>query len=100
MKRNSRLIDYSFRNEKHFMFQDRPEFYSRYGSSGHIVYSFSNDFLKTKDEKDYLEIRGTGTRFDRTRERIGTIQVLTNLKVLWEIVYVMLESWADIERSL
>ena len=99
LKRNSKLIDYSFRNEKHFMFQDRPVFYSRYGSSGHTVYSFRNDFLKAEEEKDYLGRKGSKAGFDRIRERMGTISVMTNLKVSGEIVYVMLKSRADIEQS-
>lgn len=99
LKRNSKLIDYSFRDEKHFMFQNGPIFYSRYESSGHTMYTFRNDFLKAEEEKDYFGRKGSKAGFNRIRGRMGTISVMTNLKVSGEIVYVMLKSRSDIEQS-
>ncbi|MHB1708757.1 MAG: transposase [Thermoplasmataceae archaeon] len=100
LKRNSRLIDYSMEGEKHFMFQERPVFYSKYKRDGRTVYTFRNDFLKAEEEKDYLRRHGNGSAaFRKIRERMGTISVITNLKVSGEIVYGMLKSRADIEQS-
>ena len=97
LKRNSRLIDYSQDQGRHFMFQDHPVFYARYGSRGTSIYTFRNDFLKAEEEKDYL--RRKSTDFSRIRERMDTISVITNLHVSGEIVYSMLKSRADIEQS-
>jgi transposase len=101
LKRNSKLIDYSIGTEKHFMFQDRPVFYSKYQDGGRTVYTFRNDFLRAEEEKDYLERHrdGPASAFRKARERMGTISIVTNLKVSGEIVYDMLKSRADIEQS-
>ena len=99
LKRNSRLIDYSTEGERHFMFQDHPIFYRKYESSGHTMYTFWNDFLKAEEEKDFLAGSGSPARFRALRDRMGTISVITNLKVSGEIVYGMLKSRSDIEQS-
>lgn len=101
LKRNSRIIDYSIHEERHFMFQDRPVFYSRYERDGRRVYTFRNDFLRAEEEKDYLRRHENGSEkaFGNLRERMGTISVITNLRVSGEIVYDMLKSRADIEQS-
>jgi transposase len=101
MRRNSRLIDYTISREKHFMFQDRPIFYSRYMRDDLTMFTFRNDFLKAEEEKDYLgrHEKGSETAFRKLSERIGTISVVTNLKVSGEIVYDMLKSRTDIEQS-
>lgn len=56
-----------------------------------------------EEEKDFLR-RSDGKRasmnmFQRIKERMGTIAVITNLKVSGEIVYDMLKSRVDIEQS-
>ena len=99
LKRNSKLIDYSTEGEKHFMFQDHPIFYRKYGVRNLSMYTFRNDFLKAEEEKDFLARSGSPARFTAIRERMGTISVITNLKVSGEIVYGMLKSRADIEQS-
>ncbi|EQD75588.1 transposase IS4, partial [mine drainage metagenome] len=101
LKRNSKIIDYSMHEERHFMFQDRPVFYSRYKRDGRTVYTFRNDFLKAEEEKDYLRRheKGSESAFRKLGERMGTISVITNLRVSGEIVYDMLKSRADIEQS-
>ena len=101
MRRNSRLIDYTISMEKHFMFQDHPIFYSRYIRDDLTMFTFRNDFLKAEEEKDYLRRheKGSETTFRKLRERMGTISVVTNLKVSGEIVYGMLKSRTDIEQS-
>ena len=65
------------------------------------MFTFRNDFLKAEEEKDYLRRheKGSETTFRRLRERMGTISVVTNLKVSGEIVYGMLKSRTDIEQS-
>lgn len=100
LKRNSKLIDYSIEMERHFMFQDRPVFYSKYERDGRTMYTFRNDFLRAEEEKDYLRRHvNSPAAFKKIRERMGTISVMTNLKVSGEIVYDMLKSRADIEQS-
>ena len=101
MRRNSRLIDYTISMEKHFMFQDHPIFYSRYIRDDLTMFTFRNDFLKAEEEKDYLRRheKGSETTFRKLRERMGTISVVTNLKISGEIVYGMLKSRTDIEQS-
>ncbi|EQD70837.1 hypothetical protein B1B_04783, partial [mine drainage metagenome] len=101
LKRNSKLIDYSTGTERHFMFEDRPVFYSRYERDGRTLYTFRNDFLRAEEEKDYLRRHEKGSKptFRKIRERMGTISVTTNLKASGEIVYGMLKSRADIEQS-
>lgn len=101
LKRNSKLIDYSAGTGRHFMFQDRPIFYSRYERDGRTLYTFRNDFLGAEEEKDYLRRHENGSKsaFRKIRDRMGTISVITNLKVSGEIVYDMLKSRADIEQS-
>ena len=93
LKRNSKLIDYSIVEEKHFMFQDRPVFYSKYHGGGRTVYTFRNDFLRAEEEKDYLERHkdGSASAFRKAMERMGTISIVTNLKVPDEIVYDLLK---------
>ena len=98
LKRNSRLIDYSFQAEKHFMFHDQPIFYSKYERSGRTMYTFRNDFLKAEEEKDFLRREKLSAKFKAVRERMGTISVITNLKVSGEIVYDMLKSRMEVER--
>lgn len=97
LKRNSRLIDYMVDQAKHFMFQDHPIFYSRYQSNGKAIFTFRNDFLKAEEEKDYL--RRKKRDFANVSSRMGTVSVITNLRVSGEIVYEMLKSRADIEQS-
>ena len=65
------------------------------------MFTFRNDFLKAEEEKDYLRRheKGSETAFRRLRERMGTISVMTDLKISGEIVYGMLKSRTDIERS-
>ena len=99
LKRSLRLIDYSGDGEKHFMFQDHPIFYRKYQSNGHTMYTFRNDFLKAEEEKGFLARSGSPARFRALRDRMGTISVITNLKVSGEIVYGMLKSRTDIEQS-
>jgi transposase len=94
VKRNSRLIDYSMEQLKHFMFQVHPIFYSRCKKKGRWIFAFRNDFLKAEEEKDYLRRRKSGSA--RVSGRMGTISVITNLKVSGEIVYGILKSRADI----
>ena len=57
-------------------------------------------FLKA-EEKDYLgrHENGSNKAFGRLRDRMGTISVMTDLRVSGEIVYGMLESRTDIEQS-
>jgi transposase len=99
LKRNSKLIDHGTVGEKHFMFWDHPIFYRKYAVGRHAMYTFRNDFLKAEEEKDFLARSGSPARFTAIRERMGTISVITNLKVSGEIVYGMLESRAEIEQS-
>ena len=101
MRRNSKLIDYTISMEKHFMFQDHPVFYAKYDAGRYTMFTFRNDFLKAEEEKDYLRRheKGSETAFRRLRERMGTISVITDLKVSGEIVYGMLKSRTDIEQS-
>ena len=83
------------------MFQDHPIFYSRYIRDDLTMFTFRNDFLKAEEQKDYLRRheKGSETTFRKLRERMGTISVVTNLKVSGEIVYGMLKSRTDIEQS-
>ena len=99
LKRSSKLIDYSFQTEKHFMFHDQPIFYSKYERSGRTMYTFRNDFLKAEEEKDYLRREKSSEKFKVIRERMGTISVITNLKVSGEIVYDMLKSRMEVEQA-
>ena len=102
LRRNSRLIDYSMEDEKYFMFQDHPVFFSRYAMKGtsRTMFTFRTDFLKAEEEKDYLRgHEGSNDKFRRSRERMGTISVVTDLHVSGEIVYDMLKSRVDIEQS-
>ncbi len=99
LRRNSRLIDYSFVGERNFMFEDHPIFYSRYERSSRTVYTFRNDFLKAEEEKDYISRHGGNARFRSIRDRMGTISVITNLKVSGEIVYDMLKSRTEVEQA-
>ncbi|MCL4328303.1 MAG: hypothetical protein M1151_03885 [Candidatus Thermoplasmatota archaeon] len=62
------------------------------------MYTFRNDFLKAEEEKDFLARSGSPARFTALRESVGTILVITNLKVSGEIVYVMLKSRSEIEQ--
>ena len=98
LKRNSKLIDYSFQTEKHFMFHDRPIFYSKYERSGRTMYTFRNDSLKA-EEKGYLRREKSSAKFRTIRERMGTISVITNLNVSGEIVYDMLKSRMEVEHA-
>ncbi|MCW6159056.1 MAG: transposase [Thermoplasmatales archaeon] len=100
LKRNSKLIDYTVEQGRHFMFQDHPIFYSKYQSNGRSMFTFRNDFLKAEEEKDYLRRHEKVTAaFRNISGRMGTISVITNLKASGEIVYQMLKSRADIEQS-
>lgn len=100
LKRNSRLIDYSMPGEKHFMFQDHPIFYAKYQDNGRSLFTFRNDFLRAEEEKDYLRRHENArTEFMRIRDRMGTISVITNLRVSGEIVYDMLKSRTEIEQA-
>ena len=83
------------------MFQNRPIFYARHAASRCAMFIFRSDFLKTKEEMDYLRRHenGSNAAFGRLKERMGTISVMTDLKVSGEIVYGMLKSRTDIERS-
>ncbi len=98
MRRNSRLIDYTISMEKHFMFQDHPIFYYRCIRDDLTVFTFRNDFPKAAEEKDHLRRheKGSETAFRRPRERMGTISMVTNLKVSGEIVC----AWRVIGPSL
>ena len=99
LRRNSKLIDYSMEQKRHFMFQDHPIFYSRYQRNGRYMFTFRNDFLKAEEEKDYLRRHEKGSAaFRHISGRMGTISVITNLKASGEIVYQMLKSRADIEQ--
>ena len=77
LKRNSKLIDYSIEVEKHFMFQDRSVFYSKYHDSGRTVYTFRNDFLRAEEEKAYLQRHrdGSASAFRKARESVETISL-------------------------
>ena len=99
LKRNSRLIDYSCRIERNFMFHDQPIFYWKYERSERYMYTFRNDFLKAEEEKDYLRREKTSAKFRAVGERMGTISVITNLKVSGEIVYDMLKSRMEVEQA-
>lgn len=101
LKRNSRLIDYRITMDRHFMFQDHPIFYARHAAGRYTMFTFRNDFLKAEEEKDYLgrHENGSNAAFGRLRDRMGTISVMTDLKVSGEIVYGMLKSRADVEQS-
>ncbi|MEM0134125.1 MAG: hypothetical protein QXU18_02705, partial [Thermoplasmatales archaeon] len=90
---------YSGDGEIYFMFQDHPIFYRKYPVSGNTVYTFRNDFLKAEEEKDFLARSGSPARFRSLRDRMGTVSVITNLKVSGEIVYGMLKSRTEIEQS-
>ena len=61
---------------------------------------FRNDFLKAREEKDYLwrheKVSERGLR--KLKERMGTISMVTNLRASGKIVYGMLKSSTDIER--
>ena len=99
LKRSSKLISYDSHGEKHFMFQDHPIFYRKYPSSGKTMFTFRNDFLKAEEEKDFIGRNKSAKRFEAIRDRMGTISVITNLKVSGEIAYNMLKSRTDIEQS-
>ena len=100
LRRNSKMIDYSTEQGRHFMFQDHPIFYSRYQSNGRSMFTFRNDFLKAEEEKVYIRRHKKGsTAFRSLSGRMGTLSVITNLKASGEIVYQMLKSRADIEQS-
>jgi hypothetical protein len=65
------------------------------------MFTFRNDFLKAEEEKNYLGRHENRSNmiFRRLRDRMGTTSVVTELKVSGEIVYGMLKSQTDIERS-
>ena len=101
LKRNSRIIRYDHGRERHFMFQDHPIFYWKYSSGKHPIITFRNDFLRAEEENDFLR-RNSNVKesaFAKARERMGTITVITSLRVSGEIVYDMLKSRTEIEQS-
>jgi transposase len=65
------------------------------------VFTFRNDFLKAEEEKDHIGRHEEFSKqeFLRIRDRMGTVSVVTNLKVSGNIVYEMLKSRADKEQS-
>ncbi len=63
------------------------------------MFTLGNDFLKAEEEKNFIGRNKLAKRFTAMRDRIGTISVITNLKVSCEIVYDMPNSRADIEQS-
>ena len=100
LRRNSKMIDYSTEQGRHFMFQDHPILFSRYQSNRRSMFTFRNDFLKAEEEKVYIRRHEKGSAaFRHISGRMGTISVVTNLKASGEIVYQMLKSRADIEQS-
>jgi len=98
---NSKLIDYSTEGENHFMFQDYPIFYRKYSRGNHTVFTFRNNSLKAEEEGDSIRRNGkvSETMLKRAREGMGTISVITNLRVSGEIVYDMLKSRSEIEQA-
>ena len=63
--------------------------------------TFRNDFLKADEEKDFLG-RNADVKesdFAKAREKMGSISVITNLRVSGEIVYDMLKSRTEIEQA-
>ena len=63
--------------------------------------TFWNDFLKAKEDKDFIRRNGEVSEsvLAKARERMGIISVITNLRVSGEIVYDMLKFRTEIERS-
>ena len=64
------------------------------------MFTFMNLFSKSEEEKDYLERHKKGyvTAFLRLKEMMGTVSMVTNLKVSGEIVYDMLNSSLTFNR--
>ena len=83
------------------MFYDHPIFYFRYIRDDLTMFTFRNDFLKAEEEKDYLRRheKRSETAFRKLREKMGTISVITDLKVSGEIAYDVLKSCTHIEQS-
>jgi transposase len=99
LKRNSKMIDYSMEQGRHFMFQGHSIFYSRYQSNGRPVFSYLNYLLKAEEEKNYLRRHEKGfAAFRNISGRMGTILVINHLKSSREIVYQILKSRDGIEQ--
>lgn len=63
------------------------------------MYTFRNDFLKAEEEKDFFRRSKSLEKFKVVRERMGTISVITKLKVYGKIVYDMLKSRMGAEQA-
>ena len=83
------------------MFQDHPIFYWKHFLGKHSIITFRNDFLRAEEENDFLRHNSNvkESAFAKARERMGTITVITGLRVSGEIVYEMLKSRTEIEQS-
>lgn len=65
---------------ENFIFQDHPASYSKYKAGEHFTFTFRNDFLKSEEDKDDLNMHDKSiTEFRRIGERFGTISFITNL---------------------
>ena len=101
LKRNSSLIPYDAEMIRYFIFEKRPVWYTHDSKRG--VYLFRDPGLRAEEEKDFLRRsegrRGAVSRFRAAEKRMGTIAVITDLRVSGEIVYDMLKSRSEIEQA-
>ncbi len=99
LKRNSRLINYDTERKNYFIFENRPVWYSHERD----VILFLDPGLKAEEEKDFLRRmqgkRNAVAKFHAAEKRMGTMAVITDLKVSGEIVYDMIKSRVEIEQA-
>ena len=99
LKRNSKIIDYSFDMKDFFMFRKRAIRYSLKKTGRYDLHIFEDLLMKAYEENDYYALISEGKRTDFYPKRAGKIAILTNAGEKPQKVFELYKFRNDVEES-
>jgi transposase len=104
LRRDLKIIRYPHSYESYFKFRDRNIMYHSYPVGDRRLIVYFDPRLGAEEENTYLDLISAGKRdmegFKVSRERFGTLAILTNVDKKPEEVYSLYKQRSDIEEVL
>ncbi len=99
LKRNSRLPDYSRKEDGFFMFRKRVIRYSSRTVHDYDVHAFEDILLRATEENEYYSLVSAGKNPSYSPDRAWTIAILTNMGEKAQSISELYKFRSDIEEA-
>ena len=98
-KRDSKIPDYSMKNDGFFMFRKRAIRYSFQNAGNYRIHVFEDILLRADEENEYYSLIDAGKTPKFSPEKAGKIAILTNTGEKPQVVFELYKFRNDVEEA-